>query len=134
MNLFTTYTKEEIKFLQEVISKKINKKINNSILAGLNKDDFSHFYEKSILKKEIVEKFDFIYVKKGKIGVIKNGKIVKILKENDCFGFLNVFANEKFILIGAEESDVILFGIKNFTVMENILYCVAKEIKEKVLI
>jgi len=131
MNLFTTYTKEEIKFLQEIIKKKIN---NDSILMGLNIDDFSYFQEKKILKKEMIEKFDFIYVKKGKIGVIQNGKIVKILKEGACFGFLNVFANERFVLIGAEESEIILFGIKDFKAMENILYCFAKEIKEKVLI
>jgi len=134
MNLFTTYTKEEIKFLQEIINKKIKKIKNNSIFMGLKKDDFSHFHEKKVSKKEIIEKFDFIYIKKGKIGVIKNGKIIKVLQENDCFGFLNVFANEEFLLIGVEESEVIFFGIKNFKVMENILYCVAREIREKVLI
>jgi len=134
MNLFTTYTKEEIKFLQEIVNENSKQLKSMSIFSGLKKEDFSHFYEKSISKKEIVEKFDFIYVKKGKIGVIKNGKIVKVLKENDCFGFLNVFANEEFVLIGAEDSEIILFGIKDFRVMENILYCVAKEIKQKVLI
>jgi len=134
MNLFTSYTKEEIKFLQEIVSNNIKKIKNNSIFMGLNKDDFSHFHEKRVLKKEIIEKFDFIYVKKGKIGVIQNGKIVKVLKENECFGFLNVFSNQKSVLIGAEESEVVLFGIKTEKVMENILYCVAKEIKNKVLI
>ena len=134
MNLFTTYTKEEIKFLQEVINKKIKKIKHSSIFIGLNKDDFSHFQEKKISKKEIINKFDFVYVKKGKIGVIQNGKIVRILKEDECFGFLNVFANEEFVLIGVEESEIVLFGIKTQKTMENILYCVAKEIKGKVLI
>ena len=134
MNLFTTYTKEEIKFLQDIVNKNSKCLKSMPMFSGLKKDDFSHFHEKRVSKKEIVEQFDFIYVKKGKIGVIKNGKIVKVLKESDCFGFLNVFSNEKFVLIGAEESEVILFGIKDFKVMESILYCVAKEIKGKVLI
>ena len=134
MNLFTTYTKEEIKFLQEVINKKMKKTKKSSIFAGLNKDDFSHFQEKKISKKEMINNFEFIYVKKGKIGIIQNGKIAQVLKEEDCFGFLNVFANEKFILIGAEESEVVLFGIKTQKAMENILYWVAKEVKGKVLI
>jgi len=134
MNLFTTYSKEEIQFLQEIVNENSKQLKSMSIFSGLKKDDFSHFYEKKISKKEIVEKFDFIYVKNGKIGVIKNGKVVKVLKKNNCFGFLNVFSNDKFILIGAEDSEIILFGIKDFRVMENILYCVAKEIKGKVLI
>jgi len=134
MNLFTTYTKEEIKFLQEIINKKMKRIKVNSLFVGLKKDDFSHFHEKKVSKKEIVEKFDFIYIKKGKIGVIQNGKIIKVLKADDCFGFLNVFANEEFVLIGVEESEIVLFGIKTQKGMENILYCVAKEIKDKVLI
>jgi len=134
MNLFTTYTKEEIKFLQEVINKKIKKIKKNPIFTGLNKDDFSHFHEKKVSKKEMISKFDFVYVKKGKIGIIQNGKIVKVLKEDECFGFLNLFSTEKFILIGVEESEVVLFGVKTQKAMENILYWVAEEIKGKVLI
>jgi len=134
MNLFVTYTPEEIKFLKSLMIKDV-KDLNNLLLfKDLKKEDFSYLEEKKLAKKEIINKFDFIYVKKGRIGVVKNSKIVKILRKDNCFGFLKVFNNEEFVLISIEESEVLLFNVETKRGMEKILNCVAKEIKNKVLI
>ena len=134
MNLFVTYTPEEIKFLKSLMIKDV-KDLNNLLLfKDLKKEDFSYLEEKKLAKKEIINKFDFIYVKKGRIGVVKNSKIVKILRKDNCFGFLKVFNNEEFVLISIEESEVLLFNVETKKGIEKILNCVAKEIKNKVLI
>jgi len=134
MNLFVTYTPEEIKFLKSLMIKDV-KDLNNLLLfKDLKKEDFSYLEEKKLAKKEIINKFDFIYVKKGRIGVVKNSKIVKILRKDNCFGFLKVFNNEEFVLVSIEESEVLFFNVETKKGMEKILNCVAKEIKDKVLI
>ena len=135
MNLFTTYTKEEIKFLKEIVEKERGEVLKVKLFTGLKKEkDFLYFKEKIITKKEILSDFDFVYVKKGKLGVVKDNKIVKILKEKDCFGFLNVFLSEKYLLVALEESDIILFNVNSKEGIENILSCVAEKVKDKILI
>jgi hypothetical protein len=80
MNLFTTYTTEETKFLLSLTDKKFTRNVH-PIFLGVDTNKLSHFYNKSFPKKEIIKDFEFIIVNKGKIGVVKNRKVVKVLKE-----------------------------------------------------
>jgi len=135
MNLFTTYTKEEIKFLKEITKKESKELLKIKLFTGLQRDkDFVYFREKIVNKKEIISNFDFIYVKEGKLGVIEGNKVVKILSRGDCFGLLNVFSNKKFLLVSLEKSVIIFFNIKTKDAMENLLDCIVENISGKILI
>ena len=135
MNLFTTYTKEETETLLKIGRKKsfATKKI--PLFQGVNINKLDHFEKKNIKKKEIIKDFEFIFVESGKIGVIKNGKIIKILTENELFGILNLFLNEEYILLALEESKIICFGIgEDIQIYHNLLEYVSTKIKGKIII
>jgi len=133
-NLFTTYTKEEIKFLLSLTDKKFTRNIH-PILEGVDIHKLSHYYNKKVPKKEIIKEFEFVIVNKGKVGVVKNAKIVKILKENEIFGILKNFTDEDYILLTLEESEITFFGIgKCEEIKNNLLKYVANKIKDKLII
>jgi len=133
-NLFTTYTKEEIKFLLSLTDKKFTRNLH-PILEGIDIHKLSHFYHKKVPKKEILKEFEFIIINKGKIGVVKNGKIVRILKENEIFGILKNFTDEDYILLSLEESEITFFGIgKCEEIKNNLLRYLANKIKNTLII
>jgi hypothetical protein len=134
MNLFTSYTPEETKFLLSLTDKKFTRNVH-PILLGVNTHKLSHFYNKTLPKKEIIKEFEFIIVNKGKVGVIKNGKIIKTLKENDIFGILKNFLNEEYILLTLENCNITFFGIGECEeIKNNLLTYLSKQIKNKIII
>lgn len=134
MNLFTTYTNEETKLLLEIGDRSFRRKIN-SLFNGVNINELDHFYRKKIIKKEVITSFEFVFVENGKVGVVKDGKIIKILNENDCFGLLNVFLKEDYVLLALEDSEITFFGIgKNIAMYKNIMEYFAKKIKDTIVI
>ncbi|GAB6045844.1 hypothetical protein JCM11957_14420 [Caminibacter profundus] len=134
MNLFTTYTNEETKFLLEIGDRSFPRKIN-SLFNGVNINELDHFYRKKIIKKEVITNFEFVFVESGKVGVVKDGKIIKILNENDCFGLLNVFLKEDYVLLVLEDSEITFFGIgKNIAMYKNIMEYFVKKIKDTIVI
>jgi len=134
MNLFTTYTKEETKFLLEIGNKSFPSKKNN-FFTGIDTSKLSHFKRKTVEKKDTIENFEFIFIQSGRIAVVKNKQIIKILKKNECFGFLNTFLHEQYNLIALEKSEIILFGLgENIDIYKKIMECIAKDIKDKLII
>jgi len=134
VNLFTTYTNEETKLLLEIGDRSFRRKIN-SLFNGVNINELDHFYRKKIIKKEVITSFEFVFVENGKVGVVKDGKIIKILNENDCFGLLNVFLKEDYVLLALEDSEITFFGIgKNIAMYKNIMEYFAKKIKDTIVI
>jgi len=133
VNLFTTYTNEETKLLLEIGDRSFRRKIN-SLFNGVNINELDHFYRKKIIKKEVITSFEFVFVENGKVGVVKDGKIIKILNENDCFGLLNVFLKEDYVLLALEDSEITFFGIgKNIAMYKNIMEYFAKKIKDTIV-
>ena len=134
MNLFISYSPEETRFLLEIGEKHITRNVHN-FFHGLDVHKLEHFKKKKLSKKDIVRDFEYILVEKGKVGVVKNNKVVKILQDNDCFGVLHTFLKEDYILLALEESEVTFFGIGSYKeAYENILRCVAKKLNGKILI
>ena len=134
MNLFTTYTSEETKILLSLTDKKFTRNVH-PILLGIDTHKLSHFYNKTFPKKELIKEFEFIIVNKGKVGVIKNGKIVKTLQKNDIFGILKNFLDEEYILLTLEDCNITFFGIGECEeIKNNLLSYLAKYIKNKVII
>lgn len=134
MNLFTTYTTEETKFLLSLTDKKFTRNVH-PIFLGVDTNKLSHFYNKSFPKKEIIKDFEFIIVNKGKIGVVKNRKVVKVLKENDVFGILKYFLNEDYILLTMDDCEITFFGIGECEeIKNNLLVYLSKQIKDKIII
>lgn len=134
LNLFTEYNKKETKFLLNLTDKKFTREVH-PILKGVDIHKLSHFYNKKFQKKELIKEYEFIIVNKGKVGVVKNGKIIKILNKGDVFGLMKNFANEDFILLTLEESEILHFGIgKCEEIKENLLNYVASKIKNKLII
>ena len=105
MNLFVSYTIEETKFLLEIANKKIE--IKHDIFTGVNRDKMGYYKMQKILKKEIIKNYDFIFIKKGKIAVIENGKIIKTIKDGHCFGFSKKYLDKTYTLLALEESEVV---------------------------
>ena len=135
MNLFTTYTKEETETLLKIGRKKSFAIKKIPLFQGVNINKLDHFEKKSIKKKEIIKDFEFIFVESGKIGVVKNGKIIKILTKYELFGILNLFLNEEYMLLALEESKIICFGIgEDIQIYRNLLEYVSTKIKGKVII
>ena len=125
MNLFVSYTIEETKFLLEIANKKIE--IKHDIFTGVNKDKMVYYKMQKILKKEIIKNYDFIFVKKGKIAVIENGKIIKTIKDEHCFGFSKKYLDKTYTLLALEESEVVLFDIgEDIVLAQNLLKYLAK--------
>ncbi len=125
MNLFTSYTPEETKFLLEVVQKKIE--IKHDIFTGVNKDKIGYFKQIRLSKKEVIKDYDFVFVKKGKLGVISGGKVVKTLKEGECFGYAKKFLGEEYVLLVMENSEVVLFDIGEDVILaKNLLKYVSK--------
>jgi len=109
MNLFTSYTPEETKFLLEVAQKKIE--IQHDIFTGAKRDKMKYFRIKRFNKKDFIKEYDFVFVKKGKIGVISGGKVIRVLKDKDCFGYAKKFLGKDYTLLAMEDSEVVLFDI-----------------------
>jgi len=134
MNLFTTYSEEETKFLLSLINKTFpNKTI--PILSGVDIEKLTNFYTKDFQKRDLIKEYDFIVVNSGKLGVIKNAKIVKILKEGDIFGFLKVFLNEDYTLLVLEKSDITFFSLgEDIKIRDNLFKYLINKLKNKVII
>ena len=129
MNLFVSYTPDETKFLLEIENKKIE--IKHNLFRGVNKEKLAYFKQETVEKKEIIEEFDFIFIKKGKLGVIEKGKIIKILKENECFGYLKKFLDKEYILIALEKSEIIKFDIgEDIELTKNLLRYISERVEE----
>ncbi len=125
MNLFTSYTPEETKFLLEVIQKKIE--IDHDIFTGVNKDKMKYFRIKRFNKKDFIKEYDFVFVKKGKIGVISGGKVIRVLKDKDCFGYAKKFLGKDYTLLAMEDSETVMFDIgEDVTLALNLLKYVTK--------
>jgi len=136
MNLFTKYSEEETKFLLSLTDKKLTRERGHPILLCVDTHKLSHFYKKNFNKKEIIKKYEFLIVNKGRIAVVKNGKIVRTLKKDDVFGILTTFINEEYTLLVLEDnSEVTLFGIgKCEEIKINLLKYLAEQVKDKVII
>ena len=117
MNLFTKYTQEEINFLLTIRRNKIKeiKDLNKiKYFKNVDKKDFEYIYIKILEKKEILDEYDLLIVMKGKIGVVDNKKIKKIIKNGEIFGIKSLINNNnKNTLIAIENSEVLLFKVKN---------------------
>jgi len=133
MNLFTKYTQEETKFLLSLTDKKLTREGIHPILLCVDTHKLSYFYKKKFNKKEIIKEYEFFIVNKGKIAVVKNGKIVRTLKKDDVFGLLKTFTNEEYTLLVLEDnSEVTLFGIgKCEEIKINLLKYLAEQVKDK---
>jgi len=136
MNLFTKYSEEETKFLLSLTDKKLTRERVHPILLCVDTHKLSHFYRKKFNKKEIIKKYEFLIVNKGRIAVVKNGKIVRTLKKDDVFGILTTFINEEYTLLVLEDnSEVTLFGIgKCEEIKINLLKYLAEQVKDKIII
>ena len=136
MNLFTKYSEEETKFLLSLTDKKINREGNHPIFLCVDTHKLSHFYKRKFNKKEIIKEYELFIVNRGKIAVVKNGKIVRTLKKDDVFGILKTFTNEEYTLLVLEDnSEVTLFGIgKCEEIKNNLLKYFANFVKDKVII
>jgi len=137
MNLFTKYTEEETKFLLTLRDKKLTREGGtHPILLCVDTHKLSHFYRKTFNKKEVIREYEFLIVNRGKIAVVKNGKILKTLQVDDVFGLLKTFANEEYTLLVLEDnSEVTLFGIgKSEEIKINLLKYFADNVKDKVVI
>jgi len=120
MNLFVSYTPEETKFLLEIVNKTVE--IKHDIFTGVNKDKMGYYKIRKVLKKEIIKDYDFIFVKKGKIAVIENGKIIKTIKEDECFGFSKKYLNKAYTLLAVEDSEIVFFDIgEDIVLAQNLL-------------
>ncbi len=115
MNLFTEYTKEETLFLLELKKSKILN-VNYKtfpIFNNVDKKDFSYFKAEKIDKKEVLYEYDFIYIISGKIAVLKDKTIIKILSNDSLFGLSTKVKKTNFSLITLTETKIIKFDIKN---------------------
>jgi len=120
INLFTSYTPEETKFLLEIANKTIE--IKHDIFTGVNRDKMGYYKIRKVLKKEIIKEYDFIFSFFTKIGVIENGKIIKTIKEDECFGFSKKYLNKAYTLLAMEDSEIIFFDIGEDVVLaQNLL-------------
>jgi hypothetical protein len=133
MNLFVSYTPEETSFLLEVAQKKIE--IKHDIFSGADKEKMGYFKIQRFSRKDMIHNYDFVFVKSGKLGVVFNGKVVKTLKEGECFGYAKKFLGKDYVLLVMEESEVVMFDIGNDVVLaKNLLKYVSERIKNCTII
>ena len=133
MNLFTTYTPEETKFLLSLENIKFSRE-KHPLFVEIDIHKLKKFYKKRVEKKEIIKEFDFVLVEKGKIGVVKNSKVVRVLEKGDCF-ISKVFLDEDVLLLGMQDSEVVFFSVgEDKEIYENILKCIAGKMKNKILL
>ena len=134
MNLFTKYSEEETKFLLSLTNKTFSNK-TIPILSGVDIEKLTNFYTKYFQKRDLIKEYEFIIVNSGKVGVIKNAKIVKILKKGDVFGFLKVFLNEDYTLLVLEKSDITFFSLgEDVKIRDNLFKYLINKLKNKVII
>lgn len=127
MNLFTVYTPEETAFLLNLVDKKGIKLSDDLELFNVK------YFKKVILKKKnLLESYDFIYLKKGKLAVVDKEKILKIIKPGEVFGFYKKFFGKDYPIIAIENSELVLFDIgESYFALEKLTkYLIEKEIKK----
>jgi hypothetical protein len=118
-DLFTEYTKQETEFILSLADFKadeIKSEFNITsipLFKNCNVDEVLDYYEiKKVSKREVINEYDYVWVIKGSLGVIQNGKIVKKVK-NSLFGLMKGFFGINYSLIAIEESEVLFFNIKS---------------------
>ena len=114
MNLFTTYTPEETKFLLSLVTDQVIEFSEIPFFEGINKKELDNIliYKRfvKLSKKEILKDYDYLIILKGKLAVIDSNKVLKVLNKYDLFGFSKVLFNKNYTLVAAEESEVLLFN------------------------
>jgi CRP-like cAMP-binding protein len=127
MNLFTKYTPDETAFLLNIVDKRGIKLSDDVELINVK-----YLKTKQLKKKDIIDKYDFIFLKSGRLAVIDKNKIIKIIKPGEVFGFIKKFFAKEFTILAIEESEVVMFDIgESYAALEKLMkYLLEKEVEK----
>jgi len=127
MNLFTKYTPDETAFLLNIVDKRGIKLSDDVELINVKYLKIKH-----LNKKEIIDNYDFIFLKKGKLAVIDKNKIIKIIKPGEVFGFMKKFFSKNLPILAVDNSEVVMFDIgESYAALEKLTkYLIEKEIEK----
>jgi len=126
MNLFIEYTKQETELLLSLFRKDYE---NIEIFDGMSNYEINNlckYIKKEILPpKKIIEKYDFIWILRGKLIEIDAENLTKIYEkytEGDFIGLDSLCNKEKNPLVVYSESEVIFFKINEHSELSSKFY------------
>ncbi|WP_457561377.1 hypothetical protein [Caminibacter sp.] len=119
--LFISYSKEEVDFLLSLFDENINDVSSVEMFRNLDKNEFLKFERLKLNKKDIIKNYTNIWVLKGEIAIVKNGKIVKKISNGGYF--CKMFNDSNEFIIALKKSEIIDFDFdeKNYKVLNEIL-------------
>ena len=130
MNLYTSYTPEEVHFLLSLTD---GKKPEIPFFRGLTKAEVSKITSKykvfELKKKEVIkEKYDYIWVFKGDVGLVRDSKLTKLSQNSGAV------LNGRYAVVSVSESRVACFNIKGDDYITSVFYKNILSLYEDILI
>ena len=112
MNLFTTYTPEELTFLANLPKLAKKHEISNNsikIFENLSEKDLEIVEKKVILLKkgEIYTTKNILWIAKGEIGLLYLKEIAKKIKQNQAYGIKEFLNKKEYQILALKESIVV---------------------------